>query len=240
MEPRRDHWIDRQHVLAPEGRRVEALADQLYLMAHTEHDGTPLIADAPLRRGLAAGMLGELVLSRQGVAHEGRLFCWTDGWLPPGLIRELWAFVLREPTPLPLTEWVRHLAAESVEDVRARLRLDGWLETVHERRRLLGTRTFYRPPREHASRAILPAIQLASGLAGDLRALSPERKLLGCLASAMGLIDASPFLLAHQGRGRDRARELRDVLLADPDLAQLAEVLLAAETAIGDAVLARP
>jgi len=139
-------WLDRQRVVLPADLQIEALADQLYATARAEGRRPWLIAEGPLRLGLAAGLLAELVQAGQGHPQGGCLYLRIDTAPPPGLIRDLWALVADEPTALPLTDWMRHLAERSIEDVGKRLALNGWLVWQQEPRWLLPDRRFLAPP----------------------------------------------------------------------------------------------
>jgi Golgi phosphoprotein 3 (GPP34) len=108
------------------------IADDLYLMAHHERTGKPLLQPRPLGLGLAGGLLAELVLGDS-------IGLWSDGavlagrtWPGDDLARRVRNQIAAEPGPRPLPEWLAYLARTAAPDVAARLECAGYLTRVRD------------------------------------------------------------------------------------------------------------
>ena len=103
------------------------VADDLYLMAHHDLTGKPLLQPRPLGLGLAGGLLAELMLSGSiGLRYDGVVLAGRT-WPADELARRVCDQIAAEPEPRPLTEWLAYLARTAAPDVAARLERAGYL-----------------------------------------------------------------------------------------------------------------
>lgn len=218
--------------------RPEAMADQLYLIAHDDRTGRALVDARPLRRGLAGALLCELVVRGCAAVRGDVLHVPVDAQTPPGLLRDVWWAVAREPRRLPVVEWIRFLGLEAVEDVRERLLAGGWLTRARSTRLL--RRGAERFPPVDGNTAVWPAMRLSGALTDGPARMSLADAVLACLVEAVGLMDVVVWLTADHCPGRGNVHRVRAGLLADPRLADLAQVLTGVERAIGEGVISRP
>lgn len=103
------------------------VADDLYLMAHGDVTGRPLVQPRPLGIGLAGGLLAELMLG-------GCIGVWRDGAVKAGyavpddgLERRVRDQISGEQQPHPVREWLLFLARTAAGDVACRLERSGYL-----------------------------------------------------------------------------------------------------------------
>jgi hypothetical protein len=108
------------------------VADDLYLMAHDENTGRPLIGPRLLGTGLAAALLAELILADGLVLHNGRvggvtlnsgmvLACRAE--IRDDLARHVHQVVAAEPQLHPVQVWLEFLACDAARSVAFRLGL---------------------------------------------------------------------------------------------------------------------
>src|SRR6266536_1177305 len=103
------------------------VADDVYLMAHHDLTGKPLLQPRPLGLGLAGGLLAELMLGGSiGLRYEGAVLVGRT-WPGDDLTRRVRDQIAAEPEPRPLTEWLAYLARTAAPDVAARLEHAGYL-----------------------------------------------------------------------------------------------------------------
>ena len=106
------------------------VADDLYLMAHHDLTGKPLLQPRPLGLGLAGGLLAELMLGGSiGLRYDGAVLAGRT-WPADDLARRVRDQIAAEPEPRPLTEWLAYLARTAAPDVAARLERAGYLTRV--------------------------------------------------------------------------------------------------------------
>jgi Golgi phosphoprotein 3 (GPP34) len=96
------------------------LADDLYLMAHHEVTGRPLLQPRAVGLGLAGALLAELMLA-------GQIRIWPDGIVtadsaPPEewLARDVLGLMLGERERHPARDWLVFLARTAASDVSVR------------------------------------------------------------------------------------------------------------------------
>jgi hypothetical protein len=109
------------------------VADDLYLMAHHEVSGKPLLQPRALGIGLAGGLLAELMLA-------GGITWWHDGAVAPGqvlppdtLARQVRDQIAAEREPHPAREWLLFVARTAAADVAGRLERSGYLYRARAR-----------------------------------------------------------------------------------------------------------
>lgn len=114
------------------------VADDLYLMAHDDVTGRPLLQPRAAGLGLAAGLLAELMLTdltgKIGILR-GRIVV-TDP-SPPGdqLGHGVLGLVLNEREPHTVRDWLAFFARSAATDVAIRLQRSGYLAPAGQRRR---------------------------------------------------------------------------------------------------------
>jgi hypothetical protein len=118
------------------------LADQFFLIAHEDRTGRSRLHPRATGLGLAAGLIGELVMQGRIRALEGELFVVNPE--PPGdaLSHGVLDLLLAQPQHRELRTWLTFLAQDAAERVGERLIRSGVVEPV-TRRRLLGSQTLY-------------------------------------------------------------------------------------------------
>lgn len=110
------------------------VADDLWLMAHDDRTGKPLLPPRPLGTGLAGALLAELMLARcislrsdtavvigQNVPRTA-----VQGYM---LLKQ----IADEPSPLPVRTWLLFLADSAARDVALRLEQAGYVTRVRSR-----------------------------------------------------------------------------------------------------------
>ena len=103
------------------------VADDLYLLAHHDVTGKPVLQPRPLGIGLAGALLAELMLGGgiclrpDGVVLPGRT------WPGDELARHVRDLVAAEQEPHPVREWLLFLARPAATDVAGRLERSGYL-----------------------------------------------------------------------------------------------------------------
>ena len=106
------------------------IADDLYMIAHDENTGRPLIGPRLLGTGLAAALLAELMLAGGLVLHNGRVggVTLTSGMvmacrakIADDLARHVHEVVAAEPQLHPVQVWLEFLACDAARNVAFRL-----------------------------------------------------------------------------------------------------------------------
>jgi hypothetical protein len=201
------------------------VADDLYLVAHDDATGRPLLQPRALGLGLAAGLLAELMLGAAiGVRADGTL---AAGRTWPGceLGRRVRDLVAAEREPLAVRDWLRFLARTAADDVAERLERAGYL-----------TRGSGWPPWRSRRRvpvdadwAFAPLLRVRCALDAR-RPLCAHDAVLAGLAVASGLGFRIERYLTPSRGAADAARQL------DPGLREL---IAQTRAAVDSAVLSR-
>jgi hypothetical protein len=187
-------------------------ADDLYLLAHDDRTGKPLLPPRPLGTGLAGALLAEVMLtSCIGLRSDTAVVIGRDV-TPAGVYGHvLLKQIAEEPSPLPVRAWLLYLARTAVRDVALRLEQAGYLTRV--RSRILG-----RPGRMvpvDPDWAFSPMVRARSALDPGRKPTSYAGALAG-LAAACGL----GFCLDQYHSQADRSTD-NAVAYLTPDLRQL-------------------
>ena len=159
------------------------VGDDLYLMAHDDRTGKPLLPPRPLGTGLAGALLAELMLARCiGLRSDTAVVIGRD--VPRTAVQGyvLLKLIADEPSPLPVREWLLYLARTAAQDVALRLEQAGYLARV--RSRVPG-----RPGRMvpvNPDWAFAPMLRVRSAL-DPAREVTPHAAVLTGLAVACGL-----------------------------------------------------
>jgi hypothetical protein len=212
-------------------RGTGLVADDLWLLAHHELTGRPLLHPRPLGLGLAAALLAELMLTEPPAitiaAQEGgvvRVSGRVPGHVAGGepLVKQIAA----EPAPHPVRDWLRFLARTAAGIVAARLEQAGYL--VRGRRLVpwLAPRLAPADP----DWAYTPVIRAGTAL-DPRREWGPGAGVLAGLAVACGL----GFRLGQYTSSPERA--VPGTVARLP--ASLQHLILQTQTAAAAAVLSR-
>jgi Golgi phosphoprotein 3 (GPP34) len=213
-------------VPAPSLAGTGRLADDLYLMAHHERTGRPLLAPRAAGLGLAGGLLGELLLA------DAIRICHGDVITSPAPPHEVLAdTILRqvagEAAPRPVADWLAVLSRTAHDEVASRLEQAGYLVAVEARP--------WRPLRWVPSDpdcAFAPVARLKAALDVARPATADAQTLaLAGLAAACGL---TARLTSYLPTGsRSRMEQAAGRLDAD-----LREVITCTQATVGAALLA--
>jgi hypothetical protein len=165
------------------------LADDMYLMAHSDLTGRPHLQPRATGLGLAGAMLAELLLA--GVAWLGQDAVVETGtaWPRDELARSVLRRVRAEPEPLPAREWLLFLARTAAGELAGRLAEAGYVRPA-------GSVLPWRPARwlpVDADCAFAPLVRVKSALGSPGTAPAQDLVLTG-LAVACGL---GPHLAAY-------------------------------------------
>jgi hypothetical protein len=187
------------------------VADDLYLMAHHEVSGKPLIHPRALGIGLAGGLLAELMLTDSislrpgGTVGPGRIP------LADGLARQVLGLLAGESEPRPVREWLLFIGRSAAVDVAGRLGQSGYLARSSGR---LGWRAGRWVPVD-PDWAFSPLIRVRSAL-DPARPSSKHGAVLAGLAAGCGLGFRLADCVLPAGRSVDEA-----VRQLDPGLQEL-------------------
>ncbi|HEX8628833.1 MAG TPA: GPP34 family phosphoprotein [Catenuloplanes sp.] len=202
------------------------LADELYFLAHEDSTGKPRLHPRALGLGLAAALLGELVLFERVTVQQG-----TVGVLdrrPPddALAHTTLDQLVGEQQQHTVRTWLTFLAQNAPADVAQRLARAGQVQIV-ETRRLFTTSKTYVPV--NPSTAAWPENRLRHTFTQGKPISIPDATLAG-LAGVAGLVDR--FLWDADSNAR---RYYSYAVQSLP--APLRELVAHTEAAVGDAVL---
>jgi len=159
------------------------VADDLYLLAHDDRTGKPLLPPRPLGTGLAGALLAELMLARcVGLRSDTAVV--ISQAVPQAALggHVLLKQIADEPSPIPVRTWLLYLARTAARDVALRLEQAGYLTRV--RSRVPG-----RPGRMvpvNPDWAFAPMARVSSAL-NPGRDFTPHAAALAGLAVACGL-----------------------------------------------------
>ncbi len=186
------------------------LADDLYLMAHHEVTGKPLLQPRAVGLGLAGALLAELVLAGRIRVGPGGVA--VAGAAPSGdaLADSVLALVHGEEQRRPARDWLLFLARTAAADVARRLAGSGYLTRVRH-----GWRGERWVPVD-AECAFVPLARVKSALSPS-RPLNVHGAALAGLAAACGLGSRlALYLPPKTGRALDET-----VRRLDPEIREL-------------------
>jgi hypothetical protein len=167
------------------------VADDLFLIAHDERSGRPLLAPRQLGTGLAAALLAEVMFARGIILDNGRIGGVTaDGGLvvtcradiADDLAAHVHRAVAAEPQLHPVQVWLEFWARYAARNVAYRLEQAGYLEPA-ARRLPWGTA---RLVPVNPDWAYAPLSRACRAAAPDRR-FNPAHAVLAGLAEACGL-----------------------------------------------------
>jgi hypothetical protein len=162
------------------------LADEFFLIAHEERTGRSRLHPRATGLGLAAGLLGELMLTGRVRLSDGDLYVVNRNPPTDALAHEVLELLLAQPQHRDLGTWLAFLAQDSAVKVGERLARVGTVDPV-TRRRLTGSNTVYMPTNADQRNAVTWArVRLANLLVRYIGMDLADRTLAG-LVLATGL-----------------------------------------------------
>jgi hypothetical protein len=208
------------------------LADQFFLIAHEDRTGRSRLHPRATGLGLAAALIGELVLLGRVRAVEGELHVVNRE--PPGdvLDHTVLDLLLAQPQHRDIRTWLAYLAQDAAAKVGERLIRVGVVEPVI-RRRLLGSQVLYMPVNsDQRNAAAWASARLANILVQGYAMETGDRALAG-LVHATGLTRHVLWDFAVHRPGLSYLYTVVDSL--PPDLRELIEHT---EASVGTALAA--
>jgi hypothetical protein len=166
--------------------RGGVLADQYFLISHEDRTGRSRLHPRATGLGLAAALIGELILDGRVRIIEGDLHIVSRQ--PPGdaLAHDLLDLLIAQPQHRDVRTWLAFISQDAAIRVGERLMRFGAVEPV-TRRKMLSTTTLYMPntAAQRNAAAWAPA-RLANLLVRGIQMSISDRVLLG-LVAATGL-----------------------------------------------------
>jgi hypothetical protein len=166
--------------------RGSVLADQFFLIAHEDRTGRSRLHPRATGLGLAAALLGELMLEHRLRIFDGDLY--IENQQPPrdSLSHDILELLVAQPQHRDVRTWLAFLSQDAAVKVGERMTRTGALEPV-TRRKMLSTQTLYMPTNETQRNAAAWApMRLANLLVRGLEMSVTDRALAG-LVAATGL-----------------------------------------------------
>ncbi|MEV7228803.1 GPP34 family phosphoprotein [Polymorphospora sp. NPDC051019] len=202
------------------------LADEFFLIVHDDATGKPRLNPGATGIGLAAALLGELLLFGRITVESGELTIVDRRPPPDALAHTVLDQLAGEAQHRQIRLWIDFLRHGAAGSVGERLARSGVVRR-HEFRRLLRTTTAYLPVDINA--AAWPATRLRALVDRGEAADQADLALLGLV----GATNLTREVLWH---GRSEAQRLVDRLLTDLT-PPLRELVAHTEAAVGAAVL---
>lgn len=206
------------------------LADDLFLTAHDTVKGKSLLTPATLGLGLAAGLIGELVLWRRLDIADGKIVLIDDRPTGDPAATAVLDQLLREGHHRAVRDWIAFLSTGVAVDLVERRLSRAGLVQRQEKRGLLNSKVYFVP--SDSMVAGWPATRVRT-LIGRGEMLDVPDLVLAGLILATGLDQHVFITLDTRGRGLlfDQLRRRLPAMLQ--------ELVGHAEAAVGDAVMAR-
>jgi hypothetical protein len=203
------------------------VGDDLWLLAHDDVTGKPVIQPRPLGLGLAGALLAELALvGAVNVRHDHITVVAVRRRPADGLLSRVLGQLEGEPEAHPVGEWLAYLARTAPAEVAARLEACGYLAQA---KGLLPWRGGRWVPVDRDS-AFAPVLRVRAVL-DAARPLTASGVVLAGLADACGLA----FRLAQYTPGRP-VRPLHQAIAQLPP--GLQDLIARTKAAVDSAVLA--
>ena len=159
------------------------LADQYFLIAHEDRTGRSRLHPRATGLGLAAALIGELILEgRVGVA-DGDLVILDRHPPADALAHDILDLLVAQSRHRDVRTWLAFLSQDSAARVGERLMRVGAVEPV-VRRRMLSTQTLYMPnSAEQRNAAAWAPARLANLLVRGIEMSVSDRILVGIIAA---------------------------------------------------------
>jgi hypothetical protein len=204
------------------------LADDLYFVAHDEHTGKPRLHPRAVQFGLAAALLGELLLADRVFIQNGRIYVRNQQPPTDALAHTILDRLVGQHPHSELRTELAVIGSSAPDAVAHRLERAGLVQYVQTRR--LG-RTSARWVPTDPTQAAWRGARLRRLLAGRDE-VTWHDVILAALLSAIGLIGQ----VLKDSEPQARAR-LKGILAQLP--ASVTELVTHTEAAVGNAILAQ-
>jgi hypothetical protein len=208
------------------------LADQFFLIAHEDRTGRSRLHPRATGLGLAASLVGELMLMGRVRIYEGELR--VVGREPPvdALAHDLLDLLIAQPQHRELDTWLAYLAQDAAARVGERLLRTGAVESV-TRRRFMGSQTHYMPMNADQRNAAAWARVRLADLLVEHREMDVGDYLLAGLVLATGL---TRYVLWDFPLHRPGLNRLYTIVEALP--AELGELVEHTQSSVGSVLAA--
>jgi hypothetical protein len=231
-------WLERHDECFPGGMfvtvrlvsRCDVLADDYFFCAHDDMTRRCLLSDRTVGVGLAAALLGELVLCCALRVDQGHVEVVEPDLARERLSRALLTNIASEKTVTGVRDWLRYLSHDAYDMVSGRLVRTG-LVVRRDVRRLFRTSVVYEPRDENA--AVWRSTRLETAMLKRRPLAVDDATLLGIIAATE--LDARVFPDRSVDPGRYAHYLLRR--LRHPIRESLLELIGETKAAVGDAVL---
>ncbi|MEV6490849.1 GPP34 family phosphoprotein [Actinoplanes sp. NPDC051633] len=159
------------------------LADQYFLIAHEDRTGRSRLHPRATGLGLAAALIGELMLEGRVRIIEGDLHIVSRQPPSDALSHDILDLLIAQPQHRDVRTWLAFLSQDAAIRVGERMMRLGQVESV-TRRKMLSTTTLYMPnsPAQRNAAAWAPA-RLANILTRGLEMGVSDRLLVGLIAA---------------------------------------------------------
>jgi hypothetical protein len=159
------------------------LADQYFLIAHEDRTGRSRLHPRATGLGLAAALMGELVLEGRIGITDGDLVILDRHAPADALAHDILSLLIAQPQHRDVRTWLAFLSQEAAARVGERLMRLGAVEPV-TRRRMLSTQTLYMPnSAEQRNAAAWAPARLANLLVRGIEMSVSDRVLVGLIAA---------------------------------------------------------
>ena len=159
------------------------LADQYFLIAHEDRTGRSRLHPRATGLGLAAALLGELMLEGRIRIVEGDLHLISRQPPRDALAHDILDLLIAQPQHRDVRIWLAFLSQDAAVRVGERLMRLGAVEPV-TRRKMLSTQTLYMPNNEQQRNAAAWApMRLANLLVRGIELSLSDRVLAGLIAA---------------------------------------------------------
>ena len=160
------------------------LADQYFLIAHEDRTGRSRLHPRATGLGLAAALLGELMLEGRLRIIEGDLHIVSRQPPSDALSHDILDLLINQPQHRDVRTWLAFLSQDAAVRVGERLTRLGAVESVTRRKMLGSTTTLYMPnnPAQRNAAAWAPA-RLANLLMRGMEMSVSDRLLVGLIAA---------------------------------------------------------
>jgi hypothetical protein len=155
------------------------LADDFFFAAHDDVNGRSRLSDRAAGIGLAAALLGELLLFRKITLERDVVVVIDRRRVHDALVNGVLEEIIREPDARPVRDWLRYLGRNSYDWVAQRMMREG-LVRIGETKRFRRT-SGYRPV--DLNSAAWPIVRVAQKLARQETIVLPDIVLAGLLAA---------------------------------------------------------